>query len=102
MSLIAKGDKRALLTTGMSLEPDSGGPWDIHWTVDINDTAGNSSQYYDEYDGLMSGFGWSGYARTLNLAKGWAAATVTWGSYALTGAGWLCFSYSPTTSTTIT
>ncbi|MEU8000964.1 hypothetical protein AB0B66_07370 [Catellatospora sp. NPDC049111] len=36
------------------------------------------------------------------LAKGWAAATVTWGSYALTGAGWLCFSYSPTTSTTIT
>lgn len=96
------GGSRATLTTGMSLVPDSGGPWDVHWHVDISDTAGNSTQNYDEYDGIMSGFGWSAYARRLSLTRGWANATVTWGSFTITEAGWVCYSYSPTASTTIT
>jgi hypothetical protein len=96
------GGSKATLTTGMSLVPDSGGPWDVHWHVDVGDNGGHSTQNYTEYDGYMSGFGWAAKARRLGLTRGWANATVTWGSFTITEAGWLCYSYSPTTSTTIT
>jgi hypothetical protein len=99
-----RGGAKASLTTGMTLVPDSGGPWDIHWWVDVDDTGGSSTQYYDEYDGYYSSIGlsWTGRARSLNLTRGWANVTVTVGSFTITEAGWLCYSYSPTASTTIT
>lgn len=104
VQLTPRGGGSASLTTGMSLVLDSGGPWDVHWWVDISDTAGDSTQYYSEGDGYFSstGLAWSGKARSLNLTKGWANATVTVGSYTVTENGWVCFSYSPTASTTIT
>ncbi|SBT66661.1 hypothetical protein GA0070622_3687 [Micromonospora sediminicola] len=104
VGLDPRGGGRATLTTGMTLVQASGGPWDIHWHVDISDNGGHSTQNYDEYDGYYSGLGlsWAASARTLNLTRGWANATVTWGSFTITEAGWLCYSYSPTTSTTIT
>jgi hypothetical protein len=104
VGLDPRGGGRAVLTTGMTLVHDSGGPWDIHWHVEIADNGGYSTQNYDEYDGYYSGLGlgWAAKARTLNLTRGWANATVTWGSFTITANGWLCYSYSPTTSTTIT
>lgn len=104
VQLIARGGGSAGLTTGMSLVIDSGGPWDVHWNVDISDNGGNSTQRYSESDGYFGtlGLSWAGKARSLKLTKGWANATVTSGSFTVTEAGWVCFSYSPTVSTTIT
>jgi hypothetical protein len=83
---------------------DSGGPWDIHWNVRVSDRNGSSTQSYSEYDGYFSGTGlsWSGKGRTLHLAPGAATVKVTSGSFTITEAGWLCYSYSPSASTTIT
>ncbi|MEV5210868.1 hypothetical protein AB0K35_25670 [Micromonospora sp. NPDC053740] len=73
-------------------------------SVPINTGSGTNQQNYDEYDGYYSGIGlaWAAKANYLNLTRGWANATVTWGSFTITANGWLCYSYSPTTSTTIT
>ncbi|GIE80483.1 hypothetical protein Aph02nite_64330 [Actinoplanes philippinensis] len=99
-----RGGAKASLTTGMTLVPDSGGPWDVHWWVDVADTGGYSTQPYTEYDGYYSSIGlsWTAKARSLNLTRGWANVTVTFGSFTITEAGWICYSYSPTASTTIT
>ncbi|MEV0128044.1 hypothetical protein AB0H83_06190 [Dactylosporangium sp. NPDC050688] len=101
VSLDPVGNTDATLTTGMRLSPNAGTPWDVHWHADIADTAGYSSQNYTEQDGFTGSFSWTAYARVLNLSPGWANATITWGSFALTSEAWLCYSYSPTTSTTI-
>ncbi|MBU2662604.1 hypothetical protein KOI35_03710 [Actinoplanes bogorensis] len=99
-----RGGGSAGLTTGMSLVLDSGGPWDIHWNVNVSDRNGTSNQYYDEDDGYVSGTGlsWAGKGRTLNLARGSATVKVTAGSFTITGAGWVCFSYAPGATDIIT
>ena len=104
VQISARGGGSAGLTTGMSLVLDSGGPWDIHWNVRVSDSNGSSTQGYSEYDGYFSGTGlsWSGKGRTLNLARGAATVKVTAGSFTITEAGWLCYSYAPSASTTIT
>jgi hypothetical protein len=99
-----RGGGSAGLTTGMDLVLDSGGPWDIHWNVSVKDRNGSSTQSYSEYDGYFGSLGlsWAGKGRTLNLARGSATVKVTAGSFTITEAGWICYSYSPSATTTIT
>ncbi|MET8148014.1 hypothetical protein ACIBSW_13865 [Actinoplanes sp. NPDC049668] len=99
-----RGGGSAGLTTGMDLVLDSGGPWDIHWNVKVSDRNGSSNQGYDEYDGYFSGTGlsWWGKGRTLNLARGSATVKVTAGSFTITEAGWICYSYAPSATDIIT
>jgi hypothetical protein len=101
VSLEGIGGNAATLITGMNTVADAGDPWDVSWHVDIDDTGGHSTQNYSEEDGFNGPLYWTSYARRLGLSPGWAAATVTWGSFIITDAGWICFSYSPTTTTTI-
>jgi hypothetical protein len=101
VELDAIGDARARLLTGMDLVVDSGGPWDVHWHVSIHDNGGSSTQNYGEQDGFLGAFSWTAYARGLGLTRGTAIAGVTSGSFTITGAGWICFSYSPTTAANI-
>lgn len=99
-----RGGGSAGLTTGMSLVLDSGGPWDIHWNVNVSDRNGSSNQGYGEDDGYFSGTGlsWSGKGRTLHLARGSATVKVTAGSFTITEAGWICYSYAPGATDIIT
>jgi hypothetical protein len=101
VELDAIGGARATLTTGFDLVPDSGGPWDVHWHVGISDNGGHSTQNYSEENGFYGSFSWIAYARRLGLTRGPATASVTGGSFTITEAGWVCFSYSPSTTTTI-
>ncbi|WP_327001557.1 hypothetical protein OHA72_41470 [Dactylosporangium sp. NBC_01737] len=101
MNLSPTGNAWATLTSGVRLVPDAGGVWDVHWTVEIKDNGGTSAPYYDEYDGFTGSFSWTLYGQPLHLTPGPARARVTGGSFVITSEAWVCFSYSPSTTTTI-
>jgi hypothetical protein len=97
--LEAQGGSTANLGTGMTLIPDAGDPWDVHWKVNISDNGGSSNQTYTEYDGFIGFLSWTAYTRRLGLTPGWAFATVNWWqSYTITENGWVCWSAGPSTS----
>jgi hypothetical protein len=99
VSLDARGGSAADLGTGMTLVPDAGDPWDVHWKVNITDNGGSSNQTYTEYNGFIGFLSWTAYARRLHLTPGWAFATVVWWqSYTITENGWVCWSLGPSAS----
>ncbi|WP_432990559.1 hypothetical protein [Dactylosporangium sp. CA-233914] len=102
LGLDARGGSRATLTTGMQMNPDAGGPWDVIWRVNITDNGGSSSQSYSEDDGFYGYLSWTAFARDLGLTRGTAIANVSsWLSYAITTHGWVCWSNGPVASANI-
>jgi hypothetical protein len=95
------GSSMAYLRTGFYLIPSAGSPWDIHWTVNISDGGGQSTQYWNEYQGNNYGSGWDAGLRMLSLTRGTAIGVVNQFSFVITTRGWICYSYGPIVYTVI-
>jgi hypothetical protein len=101
VDLTPTGYAWAVLTSGVRLHPEAGSAWDVHWTIEIKDRGGRSAPYFDEYDGFTGTFSWTMYGVDVHLTVGPATAQVTYGSFVITSEAWVCFSYGPKTSATI-